>query len=182
VGTSLAENQKLETADSIVQSDFFNRYARLVLDQNLGFGGATGERGNSRGESHEDEQNDPFHGLPPGFRLWVLDPRSILGDRSIPTEYYSSEWSLSLRVSGLGAHSAFERTGKEGQRSETQAMDTTSQILLVVVMVIYVFCQYRRYQKPIGELIGSLSERVEAYRRNRIRQAFLEYQARPETE
>lgn len=61
-------------------------------------------------------------------------------------------------------------------------MDTTSQILLVVVMVIYVFCQYRRYQKPIGELIGSLSERIEAYRRDRVRQAFLEYQARPETE
>jgi hypothetical protein len=61
-------------------------------------------------------------------------------------------------------------------------MDTTSQILLVVLMVIYVFCQYRRYQKPIGELVRGLTERVEAYRRERVRQAFIEYQARPETE
>jgi hypothetical protein len=61
-------------------------------------------------------------------------------------------------------------------------MDSTSQILLVVLMVVYVFCQYRRYQKPIHELVGTLTERVEAYRRGRIRQAFIEYQARPETE
>jgi hypothetical protein len=61
-------------------------------------------------------------------------------------------------------------------------MDSTSQILLVVLIVIYVFCQYRRYQKPIYELVRALSERVEAYRRERVRQAFIEYQARTETE
>ncbi len=61
-------------------------------------------------------------------------------------------------------------------------MDSTSQILLVVLMVIYVFCQYRRYRKPIHELVRGLTERAEAYRRERVRQAFIEYQARPETE
>ncbi|MGB3563711.1 MAG: hypothetical protein WBH85_12835 [Thermoanaerobaculia bacterium] len=61
-------------------------------------------------------------------------------------------------------------------------MDSTSQILLVVLIVAYVFCQYRRYQKPIGEVLRALSERVEAYRRDRVRQAFIEYQARPETD
>ena len=61
-------------------------------------------------------------------------------------------------------------------------MDSTSQILLVVLIVIYVFCQYRRYQKPIYELVRALSERVEAYRRERVRQAFIEDQARTETE
>jgi hypothetical protein len=61
-------------------------------------------------------------------------------------------------------------------------MDSYSQIALVVLMVVYVFCQYRRYQKPIHELVRSLTERVEAYRRERIRQAFIDYQARAETE
>ena len=61
-------------------------------------------------------------------------------------------------------------------------MDSTSQILLVVLMVVYVFCQYRRYQKPIHELARGLTERLEAHRRERIRQAFIDYQARPETE
>jgi hypothetical protein len=61
-------------------------------------------------------------------------------------------------------------------------MDSTSQILLVVLMVVYVFCQYRRYQKPIHDLVRALTDRIEAYRRDRIRQAFIEYRARPETE
>jgi hypothetical protein len=61
-------------------------------------------------------------------------------------------------------------------------MDSTSQILLVVLMVIYVFCQYRRYQKPIHEFVRSVTERVEAHRREQVRQAFIDYQARAETE
>lgn len=61
-------------------------------------------------------------------------------------------------------------------------MDSTSQILLMALIVIYVFCQYRRYQTPIHELVRTLTERLEAHRRQRVRQAFIEYQARPETE
>ena len=37
-------------------------------------------------------------------------------------------------------------------------------------------------EADLGELVRGLSERVEAYRRERVRQAFIEYQARPETE
>jgi len=87
-----------------------------------------------------------------------------------------------LRAGWLGAHSGVTHPAVERPGPETDAMDSTSQILLVVLMVIYVFCQYRRYQKPIHELVSALVERVETHRRERIRQAFIEYQAKAETE